>query len=90
MGRNTAGRPYSPYWDRRKPDVVIDVNVVEQSDRERLVAQSVKARIINKATQWLAAHAPEYSEYDPIEDEYNFRFTDMFIDFKKAMEEVKV
>lgn len=90
MGRNTAGRPYSPYWDRRKPDVVIDVNVVEQSDRERLVAQSVKARIINKATQWLAVHAPEYSEYDPIEDEYNFRFTDMFIDFKKAMEDVKV
>ena len=59
-------------------------------DHARSVALIAKENIIRNATQWLAVHAPEYSEYDPIEDEYNFRFTDMFIDFKKAMEEVKV
>ena len=59
-------------------------------DHARSVAQIAKENIIKKATQWLAIHAPEYSEYDPIEDEYNFRFTDMFTDFKKAMEEVEV
>lgn len=59
-------------------------------DHARSVAQIAKENIIKKATQWLAVHAPEYSEYNPIEDEYNFRYTDMFTDFKKAMEEVEV